>query len=111
MAGKFGLYNDKAGEFRFRLKAANGENILSGEGYTTKSACLTGIDSVRKNAPVDERYERNVNSAGKPYFNLKAGNHQIIGTSQAYSSDSSMENGIQSVKNNAPSAELVDLTT
>lgn len=47
---KFELYKDNAGEFRFRLKARNGENIASSEGYKTKSNCLNGIESVRKNA-------------------------------------------------------------
>lgn len=47
---KFEVYTDKAGEFRFRLKAGNGEIILTGEGYKAKSGCLNGIESVRKNA-------------------------------------------------------------
>jgi uncharacterized protein YegP (UPF0339 family) len=51
MAGKFELYTDKKGEFRFRLKAANGQVIATGEGYTTKAAAINGIDSIRKNAP------------------------------------------------------------
>lgn len=52
---KFEIYNDKAGEFRFRLKARNGEIILASEGYKTKAACENGIDSVRKNAPAEIR--------------------------------------------------------
>ena len=48
---KFELYQDKGGEFRFRLKARNGEIIAVSEGYTTKPACENGIESVRKNAP------------------------------------------------------------
>ena len=51
MAGKFELYQDKQGEYRFRLKAGNGQTIATGEGYTTKKACLNGIESIRKNAP------------------------------------------------------------
>ena len=51
---KFEIYLDKAGEFRFRLKAANGENILASEGYTAKKSCLNGIESVGKNAPEAE---------------------------------------------------------
>ena len=47
---KFEVYTDKAGEFRFRLKAGNGEIILTGEGYKAKNSCLNGIESVRKNA-------------------------------------------------------------
>ena len=48
---KFEVYKDKAGEFRFRLKARNGEIILTGESYKAKASCLNGIDSIRRNAP------------------------------------------------------------
>jgi uncharacterized protein YegP (UPF0339 family) len=51
MAGKFELYKDARGEFRFRLKAANGEVIASGEGYTSKAGAENGIKSVQTNAP------------------------------------------------------------
>lgn len=110
MAGKFELYEDKAGEFRFRLKAGNGQNILSSEGYTTKSACGNGIESVKNNAPIDERYERKETASGKFMFNLKAANYQVIGTSQSYTSESSRDNGIESVKTNAPGAAVEDQT-
>lgn len=51
---KFEMYTDKAGEYRFRLKARNGKIIAISEGYTTKAACENGIDSVRKNADIAE---------------------------------------------------------
>ena len=51
MAAKFEVYKDKAGEFRFRLKAGNGEIILTGEGYKAKASCKNGIDSIGRNAP------------------------------------------------------------
>ncbi|MBQ6700709.1 MAG: YegP family protein [Oscillospiraceae bacterium] len=54
---KFEIYTDKAGEFRFRLKARNGEIILSSEGYKAKASCENGIESVRKNAPEAEIVE------------------------------------------------------
>jgi uncharacterized protein len=54
MAAKFEVYKDSRGEFRFRLKAANGEIIASSEGYSSKDACLNGIASVKKNAPEAE---------------------------------------------------------
>jgi len=110
MAGKFELYKDKAGEFRFRLKAGNGEIILASEGYKQRASAENGIESVRKNGAVDERYERKETSSGKPMFNLKATNGQVIGTSESYSSESARDNGIESVKKNAPDAALVDLT-
>lgn len=51
MAGKFEVYKDAKGEFRFRLKAANGQVIATGEGYKTKASCMNGIESIKKNAP------------------------------------------------------------
>ncbi|MBO4949402.1 MAG: YegP family protein [Clostridia bacterium] len=48
---KFELYEDKAGEFRFRLKAKNGQIVAASEGYSAKAGCLNGIESVKKNAP------------------------------------------------------------
>ena len=54
---KFEMYVDKAGEFRFRLKAANGEIIAASEGYKAKESCENGIESVRENAPVAEMVE------------------------------------------------------
>ena len=51
MAGKFEVYKAKNGEFRFRLKASNGQVIAVGEGYKSKKSCLNGIESIRKNAP------------------------------------------------------------
>lgn len=110
MAGKFELYKDKAGEFRFRLKAGNGEIILASEGYKQRASAENGIESVKKNAPNDDRYERKDTASGKPMFNLKATNGQVIGTSETYSSASARDNGIESVKKNAPDARVEDLT-
>ncbi len=111
MAGKFEIYKDKADEFRFRLKASNGQIILASEGYKAKAGCTNGIESVRKNAPDDARYERKTTSSGKFRFNLKSGNNQIIGTSESYETESSRDNGIESVKRNAPDTVVVDTTT
>lgn len=110
MAGKFVIQKDKAGEFRFNLKAGNGEIILSSEGYSSLQGCTNGIESVRTNAPNDERYQRKETESGKFRFNLIAGNYQVIGTSQMYASESGRDNGIESVKKNAPDAVVEDLT-
>lgn len=55
---KFEVYTDKAGEFRFRLKATNGQVIAVGEGYAAKAGCMNGIASVKKNAPDAEIVEQ-----------------------------------------------------
>lgn len=111
MAGKFEIYKDKAGEFRFRLKASNGQTILASEGYSAKPACLNGVESVKKNASDDARYERKDTASGKFMFNLKAANSQVIGTSESYESVAARDNGIESVKKNAPDASVDDQTS
>lgn len=110
MAGKFEVYKDKRGETRFRLKASNGQIILASEGYKTKSSAMNGVASVQKNAPNDARYQRKESKSGKPMFNLRAGNNQVIGTSEMYDSTAACENGIASVKKNAPGAKIDDQT-
>ena len=107
--GKFEITKRKNGEFQFNLKAGNGQVILTSEGYKTKSACNNGIESVRTNSKDDGRFKRLDAKNGKPYFNLLAGNHQVIGNSEMYESVSSRENGVESVKKNAPDASIDDL--
>lgn len=108
--GKFEITIRKNGEFQFNLKAGNGQGILISEGYTTKAACMNGVESVRKNAQEDKRFDRLEAKNGKPYFNLKATNGQIIGSSEMYESVAARENGIQSVAKNAPDAIIDDKT-
>ena len=108
--GKFEIKTRNNGEFQFDLKAGNGQVILTSEGYTAKANCHNGIESVRKNSKDDSKFERKTSSNGKPFFNLKATNGQIIGTSEMYESEASRENGIESVKKNAPDAEISDLS-
>jgi uncharacterized protein len=111
MAGWFELTKSEAnGQFSFALKAGNGEQILKSEQYTTKAAALNGIESVRTNSPKDERYQKLTAKNGDPYFNLLAANSQIIGTSQMYSSESSRDGGIASVRNNGQTETVKDLT-
>lgn len=97
-------------QFRFALKAGNGETILTSELYTTKQGAQGGIASVRLNSPLDARYERKNATSGLPMFNLKAANGERIGTSEQYSSTSARETGIQSVKTNGPTAPVDDQT-
>ena len=108
MAGKFEIYKDKKGELRFRLKASNGEIILASEGYKTLSSCKNGIASVQKNAKDDGRFLRKESRNGKFMFNLRAGNHQVIGTSEMYNTSAACENGIKSVMKNALISKIVD---
>ena len=90
------------------LKAGNSETILRSEQYETKAAAQNGIASVQTNSPNDARFERKEASDGRAYFNLKAGNHQVIGTSQMYASAAGRDNGIASVQTNGPSATVKD---
>lgn len=98
------------GEYQFNFKADNGQVILSSEGYYSKAACENGIESVRKNSQERNQYESRISSNGKYYFNLKATNGQIIGTSELYESESDRDNGVASVKSNARNAIVEDKT-
>lgn len=109
MAGWYEVSQAKDGQYKFVLKAGNGEIILTSELYKAKASAMNGIASVQKNSSDDDRYDRLTAKNDKPYFNLKAANHQIIGTSQFYSSEVSRENGIQSVKNNGSTETVKDL--
>lgn len=104
--GKFEVSKRSNGEYQFNLKASNGEIILTSEGYTSKANCENGIESVRKNSTDHSRYEQNVSTNMKYYFNLKASNGQTIGTSQMYTSEAGRAAGIESVKKNAPGATV-----
>jgi hypothetical protein len=106
--GKFVITKRVNGDFQFHLKAGNGQTILSSEAYETKSSCENGIESVKKNSSEDSRYDRKTSANGKPYFNLKAGNGQIIGSSELYETEPARDNGIESVKSNAPDATIDD---
>jgi len=106
----FELYqSEKTQKFHFRLKAGNGEIILTGQGYKDKAGCENGIASVGKNAGNESNFEIKDSNDGKKYFVLKAGNGQIIGQSQMYKSESGLKNGIASVSKNCTS-DCKDLT-
>lgn len=110
MSGMFEIKKAKDGEFFFHLKAGNGQIILASEMYKEKSSAENGIASVQKNAREDANYERKDTKNGHFMFNLKAANHQVIGTSQTYKSAESRDEGIVSVKANALSASVHDTT-
>ena len=121
MAGKFVIKKTATGT-KFDLKATNGQVIATSEVYKSEDACKKGIESVRTNAadagvedqtvenfetlkhPKFEVYE---GKSGDYRFRLKARNGQIIATSESYNSKVSCDNGVQSVKKNAPDAAVV----
>ncbi len=100
MAGSYELGSNDKGQFSFVLKAGNGEVVLRSEQYATKASAENGIKSVQTNCGDDARYVRKDASDGRCYFNLKAGNHQVIGTSQMYKAAAGRDAGIESVKTN-----------
>lgn len=110
MAGKFEVKKAAGGKFHFVLKAGNGEVILQSQLYQAADSARAGVESVRTNAPIDDRYERKTSKSDEAYFNLKAANGEIIGRSEMYSSVRSRDNGIESVKKNAPDAKVDDQT-
>ena len=120
--GKFAVRTVNTG-IKFDLKATNGQVIATSEIYESKAACLKGVESVRKNAPVanledqtvegfetvtNPKFEMYVDKAGEYRFRLKARNGEIIAVSEGYTAKASCENGIESVRKNAPEAEVVE---
>lgn len=106
---KFQIFKSNANaQYYFRLRANNGETVLSSEGYTTRQSCHAGIASVKGNAPIDSRYERK-DAENNYRFNLKAANGEIIGRSEGYTTAEARENGVDTVKNVAPDAPIEDL--
>lgn len=106
--GKFIISTRKDGQFQFNLQAGNGQVVLTSQAYRAKESCLVGINSVKKNAPNEERFERLTAKDGSPYFTLKASNGQVIGNSQMYSGESARDKGIASVQHTAPEASIDD---
>ena len=120
--GKFVIKATKTG-IKFDLKANNGEVIATSEVYTSEAACRKGIESVRTNAisaiedqtvePIEvqkhPKYEVYVDKVGEFRFRLKARNGEIIAVSEGYKQKPSCLNGIDSVKRNAPEAEVVKI--
>ncbi len=107
MAGKFVCSKSKDGQEQFVLKASNGQVILTSERYKSAKSCANGIESVRKNSQDAKRFETKTAKDGRSYFVLKASNGQTVGQSQMYKSASGCANGIKSVAENAPGAEVV----
>ncbi len=106
----FEIYqSEKTQKFHFRLKAKNGEIILTGQAYKDKAGCENGVASVKKNGTDESKFEIKDSSNDKQYFVLKSGNGQIIGQSQMYKTTSGLKNGIASVGKNAEGA-IKDLT-
>ena len=120
--GKFEVKTTKNGGFMFNLKAGNGEVIATSETYTTESACMNGIESVRKNSVdakledqtvaefetvTNPKFEVYKDKAGEFRFRLKATNGQIIATGEGYKAMAGCKNGIASIKKNVVDAKIV----
>ena len=103
----FRVQQDATGQHRFHLRSrGNSEIILASEAYTSRAGALNGIDSVRRHAPLEQFYERRTAKDSSPYFVLKAGNHEVIGVSEMYSSAVARDHGIKVVMRDAPVALL-----
>lgn len=107
MAGYFKIETRPDGQFVFELKAG-AEVILMSEAYTTKAACMNGIESVKKNAADDSRYRRTTTPDGMYRFALDAANGQAVGGSGYYETEDARDAGIEAVKKGAPDAQVED---
>jgi len=108
MAPAYKILRATNNQFYFVLEAENGKIILSSEMYMRMESVMEGINSVRVNSVIDERFIRKTENSGKPYFILVAANKEPIGTSEMYSSRDAVEKGIESVKRNGPTAPVID---
>lgn len=118
--GKFLIRKVKSG-IKFDLKAANGQTVLTSEVYTSQASCRKGMESIRKAAPLapvedltesgqvqkaNPKFEVYTDKNGQFRFRLKSRNGKIIGISDGYRTKAGAFSGIESVKNNAPDAEV-----
>jgi len=104
---RFEVFEGKSGEFFFNLHAANGKIVLVSEAYQTEASALNGAFAVAENGIDPERYEVLEAHNGGFYFNLRAANNEIIGTSEIYSTRSNAQAGVNAVVNLLPEAELL----
>jgi uncharacterized protein YegP (UPF0339 family) len=109
-AGKptFELFENQCGEHRFRLLDAAGTELLTSASYTSRKGARNGIEVVRRNAVLAARYERLETDSGLPMFNLKAANHQIVGTSVPFQSATAMEEALAVVRAASTTAQIID---
>jgi len=110
MPAKFALKKSKGGKFMWNLLANNGEPILTGQQYKSKSGAKKGISSVKACTANDSQFARCKAKNGSDYFVLKARNGFVIGKSEMYKTSRAMENGIKSVCKNAKGAATKDLS-
>jgi hypothetical protein len=97
-------------KFHFNLTAKNGQVILTSQTYISKASAVNGLVSVQINSTNEERYERSRSENGQFFFNLKASNGQVIGTSELYTTAEARDGGIESVKINGGTLEVEDRT-
>lgn len=106
--GKFIITKNKKKDYRFHLKAVNGEILLISERYSTKQGCINGVLSVKRNAPQFRHYEKTGRPDGSFSFVLRASNGQAIGTGPIYATAGERDLAIESLMCNAPMAPLED---
>jgi uncharacterized protein YegP (UPF0339 family) len=109
MSGWFEVTKSNNGKFNFVLKAQNNQVILRSEQYETKASAQAGIASVQANCAKAERFEKKDSSDGKTFFNLRAANQQVIGTSQMYGSAQARDAGIASVQTNGDTPTIKEI--
>jgi uncharacterized protein len=106
---KFETFRGENNELYFRLINEKGEILLSSEGYTQNENLLNGIESVKKNIGEPDNYELKTAANGKYFFNLKAGNGQVIGTSTMWDKTELRDQWMKKLKTEVPQAEIIDL--
>lgn len=104
-AGKFEIFKDRGGKYRFRLKASNGEVVLASQGYASRSGVHTGIRSVRNHCKRKACFDVKQTASGHR-FNLVASNGRVVGSSETYKTSRACANGVKAVQSAAPKAKV-----
>lgn len=110
MSTRFEITRNDKGEYYFKLVNSEGRTLIHSEGYNAKASCTNGIESVRNNAAEEKRYELKEAKDGRPYFNLKAANGQIIGTSPMFADPAARDAAVSTTQRDAAGAAVEDLS-
>ena len=108
MAVRFELHKNDEGQFHFSLRSVDGGVLLTSERYISKASAENGIASVKKNSVVADRFEKRAAEDGRAYFNLRAANHQVVGTSPMFKSAVERDAAIAVIHAEADKAAVED---
>jgi len=106
----FKIYTDIRGKYRFLLKSNKNQVIFNSKGYSSRLICFNQIQLIKRYALKDEKYERHISNSDSPYFTFKIFKNEVVGVSEKFLNNGTMENIISLIKTNALKAEIDKMT-